>query len=161
MTENKNASIDALNVHNGTYTVSHPERGHFTLKLYTVTDNGDLRGKRILSLLVGPDNVTNYRGVAFWDDAHRTANIWKRFRGREHIILDGRHWAGGAGGDGLSSQQKKIAIWADLVNRGGDGYWGQVGYEVLLEGRCVVCNRKLTDPDSIQLGIGPVCGGRS
>ena len=27
-------------------------------------------------------------------------------------------------------------------------------------GRCRVCNRKLTDPESIELGVGPVCGRR-
>lgn len=156
----------APNVHNGTYSVSHPERGHYTLKLHTV-QKGELAGKRILSLLVGPDNIADFRGVAFWDDALREAMCWRRFQGEEWVRLDGRHWAKGSGkgfaidAPGMSVYQKKIAIWADLVNRPEAGFWSGEGYALQFEGRCVVCNRKLTDPVSIERGIGPVCEGRS
>jgi hypothetical protein len=30
---------------------------------------------------------------------------------------------------------------------------------VFHEGRCGKCNRKLTDPTSIRIGLGPVCRG--
>lgn len=169
MTEEAPSAAAAIpTVHNGTYTVDHPERGHFTLKLYTV-QKGELAGKRILSLLVGPDNESNYRGVAFWNDApDPIAHVWKRFRGAANLRIDGYGWtheSHGEDGVGLSTTQKKLCIWADLAIRGTDeerhGYWYGSGYRILLEGRCVVCNRKLTDPDSIRLGIGPVCGGRS
>lgn len=153
------------NVHNGTYTVEHPQNGHFTLKLYTA-QNGNLAGKRILAMLVGPDNETNYRGVAFWNESPNVggpvAHVWKRFRGpRSHLPIDGYHWQS----EGWSSIEQKLAIWSDLALRGDSedrhGYWFGSGYRLLLEGRCVVCNRKLTDPESIRTGIGPVCGGRA
>ena len=32
--------------------------------------------------------------------------------------------------------------------------------EIWHEGRCAVCGRMLTDPDSIVIGIGPTCAGR-
>lgn len=188
-------ATQAPNVHNGTYTIESPERGHFTLKLYTV-ERGELAGKRIVALLVGADNVDDFRAVAFWDDDAREARVWKRYasgnRDAASSPLDGYHW-----GDKWNSTEQKLAIWTDLVNRAyrhtdtgleelptlpdgsaydfrhkeglfdekgarmGTSYWKSHGYALLLEGRCLVCNRKLTDPTSIRLGIGPKCGGRS
>lgn len=152
------------NVHNGTYTVSHPTQGHFTLKLFTVK-KGDLAGRRLISLLVGPDNVSNYKGVAFWNDARKCANVWRRHRGPGSTEpIDGYGWQS----QGWSSVEKKLALWCDLAVRGDGtgeggrkGYWGARGYRLLLEGRCCVCNRKLTEPESIRTGIGPVCAGRA
>lgn len=159
MTESEQAT--APNVQNGTYTIDHPQRGHFTLKLYTALQ-GDLVGKRLLAMLVGPDNETNYRSVAFWDDDGRVVNVWRRFRGPEsRTRIDGYHWQE----RGWSSVEQKLAIWSCLAIRGSSedrhGYWHEQGYRMLLEGRCVVCNRKLTDPESIRTGIGPTCAGRS
>ncbi len=149
---------NAPNVQNGTYTVDSP-RGHFTVKLYTVQKD-NLAGNRILALLVGPDNESDYRGVAFWDDAKKRAHVWKRFGSPDRTEpIDGYHW-----GDRWSSVEQKLAIWADLALRGSEeerhGHWYGNGYRLLMEGRCVVCNRKLTDPESIRLGIGPTCAGR-
>jgi len=151
------AVTNAPNVQNGTYTVSHPTQGHFTLKVYTVL-KGDLIGKRIVSLLVGPDNTTNYRGVAFWDDARKKATVWRRHRGPDsNLPIDGFHFQK----TGWSAIETKLAIWVDLAVRAADGFWTGEGYELQHAGRCVICNRKLTDPESIRLGIGPKCGGRS
>lgn len=163
----------APKVHNGTYTVDHPDRGHFTVKLYTAQD-GSLAGNRLLALLVGPDNVSDYKPVAFWDDAAHTVRVWRRFgsdRDPATHPIDGYNWS-----PRWSPVEQKLAIWCDLATRGyapssqgltakPDGergsYWHAEGYRMLLEGRCSVCNRPLTDPDSIRLGIGPTCGGRA
>lgn len=153
------------NVQNGSYTVSHPERGHFSLKLYTAK-NGKLAGKRILAMLVGPDNISNYKGVAFWNDERKVANVWRRHRGPDsRMPIDGFHWQE----KGWSSVEKKLALWADLAVRGDcttepgqpKGHWAAEGYKLMLSSRCCVCNKTLTDPESIRLGIGPVCGNRS
>lgn len=37
---------------------------------------------------------------------------------------------------------------------------GLPGFERLSIVRCGVCNRPLTDPKSIEAGVGPVCGGK-
>lgn len=152
---------DGLAVHNGTYTVQHEKHGHFTVKLYTKT-NGELQGRRILALLVGPDNRTDYRGVAFWDDDAKRAHVWKRFKGPDsHFPIDGNHWQK----RGWSAIEQKLAIWSDLALRGTTeerhGFWYGEGYRLLLEGRCVRCNRKLTHPESIRTGIGPECANRT
>tara|TARA_R110000822_G_scaffold120633_3_gene254143 strand:- start:6451 stop:6984 length:534 start_codon:yes stop_codon:yes gene_type:complete len=169
------AASTAPNLQNGIYTVTGKTQGHFTLKVYTVK-KGDLAGKRIVALLVGPDNTSDYKGVAFWNDERQVAHVWRRHRGPDsHMPIDGYHWQK----KGWSSVEQKLAIWSDLAIRGdgtgepvefehgGDakrppsGYWAGEGYTLLREGRCVVCNRRLTDPTSIELGIGPKCGGRA
>jgi hypothetical protein len=147
-------------VHNGTYTVSHPERGHFTIKLYTGT-KGQWLGRRILSMLIGPNNELNYQGVAFWNDARKVATVWSRFRGPEsRMAIDGYQWQG----VGWSAIEQKLAIWCDLATRGTaedrHGHWYTHGYRLLVESRCCVCNKKLTHPESITSGIGPECAKR-
>lgn len=167
MTDNSNtgpaatpATPVALTAHNGTYTVDHPQRGHFTVKLYTVTEgDAGMLGKRILALLVGPDNTSNFRGVGFWNDKAKRVDLWNRHRSSSYAPLDGFNW-----NERWNTLEKKVAIWVDLVSRGAElerhGFWFDEGYRLLLEGRCVVCNRKLTDPESIRTGIGPTCAGR-
>ena len=178
-------------LHNGAYTIAHEEHGHFTVKLYTAK-HGDLAGKRIVALLQGPSNETDWKGVAFWNEEPRAyAAVWSKHvspgRDRRESPIDGYHW-----GDKWTRVEQKLAIWTDLAlraytvganglellpklppgehgtstpkgyfdkhgNRLGTSYWLGDGYTLLLEGRCVRCNRKLTHPESIRLGIGPEC----
>lgn len=152
-------------VHNGAYTVSHEQHGHFTVKLYTAAPPSELAGLRILALLCGPSNETDWQGVAFWNESaeSQVANVWSRFksetREHRHVPIDGWHW-----GDRWTTVEKKLAIWSDLAVRGATeerhGHWYENGYRLLCEGRCVVCNRLLTHPESIKLGIGPECRER-
>jgi hypothetical protein len=143
-------------VHNGTYTVSHATRGHFTLKLWTST-KGALLGKRIVSLLTGPDNESNYTACAFWDDAAKCAHVWRRFRGeKSQAPVDGYHHD-----EGWSAYERKLSIWVDLAVRGEKGNAHSDGCTLLRESRCCRCNRKLTHPESILAGIGPECASRA
>jgi len=146
-------------VQNGTFTIDHPVQGHFTLKVYTA-QKGNLAGRRIVAMLVGPDNGTDYRGMAFWNEHEMRVDVWRRFASPDRgYPIDGFHW-----GDTWNATDKKLAIFADLAIRGATeerhGHWYSMGYRMLCEGRCVVCNRKLTDPMSITTGYGPECGGR-
>ena len=143
---------------NGTFTVEHPETGrHYTVKLHTVTSEGSkLFGKRIFSLLIGPSNETDFVGVAFWDDEKRTAFVWRKFRSTGTTLRpDGVNWS-----KHWSKPEKKLGVLIDLALRGEGGFWSGDGYILHTEGRCVRCNRKLTTPESIKTGIGPVCAGR-
>ena len=143
---------NALKLHNGTYTVDSPD-GHFTMKLSTAKE-GPLQGKRILSLLVGPDNESSYIGVAFWLEDEARAAVWRKHGSGSRTRNDGWHWQ-----PEWTKTEKKVAVLLDLALRGDRGYWEGRGYTVLLAGTCVRCNRKLTEPESIRLGIGPVCRG--
>jgi len=161
-------------LHNGTFTVSHEKRGHFTVKVATA-QKGELAGKRIIYLLTGPDNVGDYRGVAFWIEDEldsRTgkpwpkAVIWKKYRGSDsRLPLDGYHYQRRVG---WSSYEQKIAIFLDLALRelGKEKVWPAAshfaaeGYKIERSSRCVRCNRVLTHPESLKLGVGPECAGK-
>lgn len=151
----------APNAKNGTYTVSHPQRGHFTVKLWT-SQRGSLVGQRLISLLVGPNNETDFKAVARWHDEAKRVDVWARYRDAASVMsINGYNWQR----RGWSFYEQKLAIWADLVIRGADeqrhGYWWGEGYRLMLEGRCCVCNRKLTHPESIESGIGPECARKA
>ena len=99
--------------------------------------------------------------AAFWYDDRQRAATWKKYRSPESQgVLDGFNWRT----EGWSRYEQKLAIWCDLAIRGATeeehGFWFGEGYRLLLEGRCVKCNKKLTKPESIRTGIGPVCAGR-
>jgi Family of unknown function (DUF6011) len=96
-------------------------------------------GKRVLELLVGPDNTASYRGMA-WIDAGNDAtsaprscigNLWKF--GRDNEVL--------------------VNVFAKLVEREEK----LADYKVHFARHCYKCNRLLTTPESIQRGIGPIC----
>lgn len=149
-------------VHNGTYTVSHETDGHFTVKLST-SIKGKLAGKRIAAILTGSNNEADYTSLAFYEDEDDytggpRAFVWRRFQGEgSKMPVTPYNWQS----EGWSKSEKKLAVWLDLVVRGESSYWLGRGYKVQHAGTCVRCNRKLTDPVSIETGIGPVCAGRS
>lgn len=65
--------------HNGKITISNPNTGnHRTFQIKTVK-KGNLAGKRILSMLIGPDNEQDYLGIGFVDDTG--IKIWNRHKG--------------------------------------------------------------------------------
>ena len=149
----------APRIKNGTFTITFRNGDHRTLKVHTVKA-GPLAGKRLLSLLTGPDNTSDYTAFAFVDDDRVT--VWKKFRAAlaSFGTFRGYEWEKSSHKGGYWTRwQKAAAIFTDLVLRE-RGYWTSEGCTLLVEGRCCVCNRKLTTPDSIRLGIGPVCAGR-
>lgn len=89
--------------------------------------------KRVIRLLNGPDNENNYKAFAFAND--NGVKVWDSRKNQGH-------WD----------------KYADMLARP-EVY--KTKCEYLYSGRCRKCNRKLTVPESIKLGIGPVCGGRS
>jgi hypothetical protein len=121
--------------HNGMVTVHNPATGnHRTFKIST-RQSGDLKDKRIVSLLTGPDreNYKNWCGFAFVNE-DGSVKVWNRFKNTVYAKYARM----------LKSPEVYIAL----------------GAEFMVEGRCRKCNRALTHPESIQTGIGPVCGGR-
>lgn len=49
-------------------------------------------------------------------------------------------------------------LWT-LALDGAFSRWADKGFTIMGEGRCIRCNRLLTEPNSIKTGIGPVCAG--
>lgn len=97
-------------------------------------------GPRFVKVLTGPDNENHYRYVGHIDEE-------RQFR------LDRR--------SEIAATAPSVTAWR--------WFWSAVvtkspkvteQCEVWHEGRCSRCGRKLTDPQSIATGIGPVCAER-
>lgn len=120
-----------LATHNGTITVKNPETGkHRTFRIKTVKKGG-LKGQRIVELMTGSDNRNDFHGFGF-------------------ITQDGQ----------VQNWQKKSTLIFRQLGRIVANPGKYPGLEYKFEGKCRVCNRKLTVPASIDSGIGPVCAGR-
>lgn len=121
--------------HNGTWTIESPTGEHRTFRVKTQPDDaGFAPGERILSIMTGPNNTFDFKGFAFIKPDGRKVILWKKYRKRP--------W----------TQYVKMLLhpW----------HYEKKGVTYHAETRCRACNRKLTRPDSIAEGIGPVCAGR-
>ena len=126
----------ATATHNGTITCTNPATGEsrtFRIKTQSM-DSGFAPGKRVLSLLTGPDNEADYTGFAFIDDRGRVS-LWR------------------------SKLDTKFEQYGRFIERL-EYHQDKHGMQVLWAARCRVCNRQLTTVESIESGIGPVCAGR-
>jgi hypothetical protein len=92
-----------------------------------------LDGRRMISLLTGQDNESDYTGFGFIRQ-DGTIAVWGKCRGTQ------------------------FERFADLFERA--TYWAGRGVEYLAEARCIRCSRKLTSPASLASGIGPECAKR-
>jgi hypothetical protein len=124
---------------NGIYTLTLPDEEHRSFKIFTKKPDAKFApGKRVIGLLAGPDNTADYQGFGFVDDAG--IHVWKRYRGNDvqhpsrYEFLAGLLWELATGGE--------IEDCSLLVSK-----------------RCLKCGRVLTDPTSLELGIGPTCRG--
>ncbi len=126
---------------NGKYTIDSPKGGHRTLRVSTQKANAKFAaGRRIIALLEGSDNCTDYKGFAFLDDTY--VSIWRKKCGTV-----GKP----------SAFEIYAAMLTDMNTKGEASRYHGMGYRLLLEKTCIRCNRVLTHPESIRAGIGPVC----
>lgn len=125
----------AVRSHNGTITVKNPTTGqHRTFRIRTQKkDSKFAPGRRVLSLLTGSNNETSFMPFAFVEN-DGSVLIWNKHRGTQFHRL--------------------ARLIQDLP-----GECERFGLEVSWSAKCRCCNRKLTTPESIASGIGPVCGG--
>lgn len=130
-------------IFNGIITITNAKGEHRTFRIHTVKKGG-LIGKRLLSLLTGPDNTSNYRSFGFVDEDG--VRVWSQHRNDKMKLWYAELVAVLVG---------KFEPTTDLGRK-----IDASKYEVLHEGRCVRCNRKLTHPESIKSGIGPECAGK-
>lgn len=181
---------------NGVWTIINESGGtHRTVKVETVEDNNGLRGKRIIYLMNGPDNVWNYVGVAFLET--KFSEVEEEYQEdeeyqdvetvEEEMTFEGMHddcmftfehehkvptlrpitktrsvtktrtiikptdevvvWKRLKG----TQEHKIIDAWFKIITV------GIPGTRFELAKHCIKCNRLLTNPESIDAGIGPVC----
>lgn len=129
-------TIVDLATYNGKLTITNPATsGHRTFGIRSIR-NGNLQGKRIVELLTGPDNTSDYRAFGFVDDDGKVT-VFKKHRGTDFEKM------------------------ANILNNS-DRFQESHGLIYQFAVKCRRCNRDLTDPESITLGIGPVCrkGGK-
>ncbi len=130
-------------IFNGIYTIHSGTTGdHRTFRISTQVDTAEFApGRRIIGLLTGPDNQTDYTGFGFVDE--EGIQVWSNKRGTDTL------W------EKYAEMLWSLALDAALSP------WADRGYRIMVEGRCLKCNRVLSDPESIVSGIGPVCGERA
>jgi hypothetical protein len=132
----------AVKLFNGTHTIQNRETGeHRTFRIRTQPDDAKFApGARIVGILTGPDNTSDYKQFGFVTDDG--INVWRKYRGADK--RSAYEWYA-------------TMLWA--LGTDPASAWHEK-YTILTEGRCCRCNRKLTEPTSIRTGIGPVCAGR-
>jgi len=121
--------------HNGCITIRSKATGeHRTVRIKTQPmDSNFFPGKRLVELLEGPDNESSYRSFGRISDTADSIVLWRKY-------LDSKFYRW------LASFLLDPDLFLDRV-------------DVNFDGRCRRCNHKLTTPESVRLGIGPVCRG--
>lgn len=125
-----------VTIADGFYTVQRADGTHITFKIATQSaDAGFAPGSRIISTLIGQDNESDYKGFAFLFPSGQV-KVWGKMAA-------------------------KVGDWAELATALISGDWKAAGVKWASQsGKCFICNRKLTTPDSVQAGIGPICADK-
>jgi len=131
-----------MDVFDGTYTIENRKTGqHRTFKIALCrNENSGNAGKRIVGLLSGPDNHQDYTAFGRVEDDR--IHVWDHRR---------------RGGGPHDFETYARMLWSLATGDVHAVTWRDKGATLHVAGRCLMCGRKLTVPQSILLGIGPVC----
>ncbi len=141
---NITANDFSLAKHNATITIVSPVTGdHRTFRIRTI-QRGDLKGRRIVELLVGPDNGNDFRGFGSVDE-DGSIKVWKRFHGDQNNVRS-------SGGFAPRSLYEKFADLLCYPEK-----WQAKGVRYAFALRCRRCGRLLSVPESVASGYGPEC----
>jgi hypothetical protein len=120
---------------NAYFTVSNDKGDHFTFRV-SRRKNED-SSPYFVSVLKGPDNTANYKYMGLY----RRQNNVLEIRGKSTFKS--------------TDVEARTFQWALRVIAG--DFKLPEGYRIQHAGKCCVCARMLTTPDSISKGIGPKC----
>lgn len=123
------------------FVAEHGCKPHYTFQIDYCPPKGTWPERWMVKMLAGPDNTSDYTYVGMLESGkvRLTAKSSLRHDSLAYRILS----------------RVLLAYW--------EGRQDQIeaaGWRVLHEGRCCVCGRPLTRPDSIEAGIGPECAKR-
>lgn len=142
-----NITMDFIKAGKAIFTVDNGKGTHYTYKVTRKEDKDKVF--YFVNLLTGPDNTSNYTYMGMLVDSsqwHRSnmaqPSSWYCKMTRASKFKN-------------DSQSVKVLNWALMVVQGYKEL--PEGYSILHDGRCGRCGRLLTDPDSIKLGLGPIC----
>lgn len=134
--------MDSIQIDNGFITVKNTGTGaHRTFQIRT--QKADARfapGERIVSLLTGRDNTSDYQSFGFVK-ADGWIILWKK---KNTPVFQGLAKALRLAAKALASDQDTFET-------------PKAVYTVELSKRCIRCNRQLTTPVSLERGYGPEC----
>lgn len=139
------ASMDGseIVIPNGKFTISSEKTGqHRTFRIHTA-QNGKAKGARFVALLSGSDNQSDYKSFAVVSDDWKRIYVFNRLKSPR--------------GAKPSQWESYACMLECMLLRQSAGYYESKGYSIQESRRCARCNRELTDPDSIRIGIGPEC----
>jgi hypothetical protein len=126
---------------NATFTVENAATGgRFTFRV-SRPKGRDANDPLFVNVLRGPDNEADFAYLGC---------LWPR-RGMEF---------GRTRGTKIGEEAPSMIVWRWLWTRINGRRELPAGVTVWHEGKCGACGRKLTVPDSIKSGLGPVCAGR-
>lgn len=126
----------SIRTHNGFVTMTSKKTNeHRTFRVWSQgKDAKFMPTKRLLGLLTGPDNESDYRTFGVLGDDGQI-HLWRKHQG------------------------DKFFQWVSLALVNPERFLEKVDFS--FDARCRKCNRLLTDPESCRLGIGPICRGEN
>jgi hypothetical protein len=131
----------AVKLFNGRYTVESKQTGeHRTFWVRTQEADAEFApGRRLVMLLTGSqnDDPACYTAFGFAEESGIRVFPSKQ--------ASSPRWA-----------QFADLLWT-LALDGAFSPWTEKGFTILMEGRCLKCDRPLTSPESLRRGIGPIC----
>lgn len=133
-----NIGPEFLRAGDAVFTVANPSGDHYTYRLaFPPERDGDRRDFAFVSLLFGPDNESDYAYLGCYHPSQASVRL--------------------TAGSVFPTDSKPVRVlrWAVEVIHGQRPL--PAGYSIRHEGRCGRCGRTLTEPRSLECGIGPEC----
>lgn len=106
-----------------------------TLRVEDDFRDNALDGAQMVSILVGPDNTRNYKGIGFLQGDRLM--VWGKNKGEVAWVEKAEMLLDMAKGDALMQTAREAYA--------------------MISGRCSRCHKTLTVPKSIEYGVGPEC----
>ena len=117
--------------------VNHSSGNRFTYRFSTINLEDPQQTRTFVHLLNGPDNESDYVYMATIFPEHRLRITKKSSVTADTMSFRALFWF-------LRNQREELPE----------------SLEFLHSGKCGRCGRKLTTPESIRIGLGPVCASR-
>jgi len=120
--------------------------GHYTYRIVQAKnkDTGKPERRYFVSLLVGPDNTSNYEYMGLVEH-HASGELGFRLTKASKTSYEAASTRGFMWLIGCVNRERDISDCAEVHHAG----------------KCSACGRKLTTPESIKSGLGPVCAARA
>ena len=149
-------------IRDGRYTIKSMSTGNErTIKVKTQGEDAKFApGERVVALLSGKDNTTNYTGFGFIrsDSCGEYVQIWRRKLGEDGKRSPWEFYGELVQLAATALKEATLAPQDDAVARFGVKVAQDTReYEVALGVPCLVCGRPLTRMESIRRGMGSEC----